>query len=842
VKISYNWLKELVDLSSISSPQDLADLLTERGLEVEEIARQDQGLEMVITAEILEKGKHPDSDRLSLCKIKTGKKVGGTDEILEVVCGATNHKTGDKIALAQVGASLPNGMKIGKGKIRGVESFGMLCSETELGLAKESQGIIILPAQTPIGKPIAEILGKNDTIFTLKLYANQGHFLSHSGVARELAAALSLRAAGETAMSSLKVPMSTVKLDWKNSPITVELKAGDLAPQFFGVLIEGVKVGPSPVSVVTRLQACGLRSINNVVDATNLLLMELGHPVHAYDADKISGKKIGVRLSTKGEKLPLLDGSAITLDGSELVIFDGAQAIGLAGVMGGGNSEVTEKTTRVFLECAQFDPVTVRKAKTLHQKQTDAAHRFERGVDPQGLASVISRLTTLVIELAGGKVIGSVQAQLKSPSASVAIEFPYDYAKNFLGLSISSSEVEKIFTSLEFKFEKGVDKEGGFWKVTPPSYRLDLKIRQDLAEEVARSVGYDKIPNEIPPLTSAPTPKAFSPAGAESMLMDRAKDSLVKQGLCEAINYAFTSQSWLDTFGLKAQAQVINPLSEEHEFLVPSLLPGLIQNAVTNFRHHFGSEKLSVRLFEVRPTFVFSGSGQPSMLSETETGVQENWKVSMLVTGTRYQQALRAEAGEFDFYDMKAMVESFLESMGTKGVRLIAPEQSRNAMHPTLKLLHPGQSIEVLVGNATLGHFGLLHPKLAKSLKLKGSVYLAELDWASLVKMSRAASQARTYRPWSEFPGMERDFAFVVDQAVSAEKILGVLNKVGKPLVRLAKIFDVYQGSQVPVGKRSVAARVILQDDTRSLTEAEAEEMSKKLVSALQKELSAELR
>lgn len=326
------------------------------------------------------------------------------------------------------------------------------------------------------------------------------------------------------------------------------------------------------------------------------------------------------------------------------------------------------------------------------------------------------------------------------------------------------------------------------------------------------------------------------------MLIERAKDALVKQGLCETINYAFSSQSWLDTFGMKAQTKVINPLSEEHEFLVPSLLPGLVKNAVTNFRHHFGSEKLSVRLFEVRPTFGFEGPGEPSMLNETDTGVKENWKVSLLVTGTRYQQALRAEAGEFDFYDLKAMIEGFLEAMGTKGVRFIAPDQSRAGDHPTFKILHPGQSMEILAGNATLGHFGLLHPKLSKSLKLKGSIFLAELDWSSLVKMSRAPSQARTYKPWSEFPGMERDFAFLVDQAVTAEKILGVLNKSGKPLVKQAKIFDVYQGAQVPAGKKSVAARVILQDDSRSLTEAEAEEVSKKLVGALQKELSAELR
>lgn len=839
MKISYNWLKELVDLSSLASPEECARLLTARGLEVEEVIRQDQGLELVISAHILEKGKHPDSDRLSLCKVATGRKVDGKDEVLEIVCGATNHKTGDKVAAAMVGASLPNGMKIGKGKIRGVESCGMLCSESELGLAKESEGIIILPPETPIGRPIAEILGKNDTVFTLKLYANQGHFLSHYGVARELAAALSLGSAGEKALKSLKKPASKVSLDWKGSPISIALSAKELAPQFYGCAIDGVKIGPSPRHVVAKLEAAGLRSINNVVDASNLVMLEFGHPVHAYDATKIAGGKIGVRMAIPGERLPLLDGTEIILAGSELVIIDGKdQPIGLAGVMGGGNSEVSDATTKVFLECAEFDPVTVRKAKTKHQKQTDAAHRFERGVDPFGLPHVIARFATLVMELAGGKVVGSVKAETVAPKAHSAVEFPANYALDFLGIVVSDAQVEKVFRSLDCQVEKA----GAGFRVTPPSYRLDLKMKQDLAEELARSVGYDSIPSEVPPLSNAPTTKAWAGAGAEAILIDRAKDTLVGLGLSETVNYAFTSESWLKDLGFKSSARVINPLSEEHEALVPSLLPGLIRNAMTNFRNSFGSEQVTIRLFEIRPTYEFKGEGQPSMLSETETGVVERWKVACLISGPRYASALRAEAGEVDFYDLKSVVETFFESLGTKGIRLIPSTQSRTPENPNLKLLHPGKSVEVLAGNSVAGSFGLIHPRVSKKLKLKGDVYLAEFDWATVAKMSRPASQARHYKPWSETPGMERDFAFFVSEEVTADKILSSITKAGKPLVKVAKIFDLYQGAQVPAGKKSIAARVILQEEGKSLTEADAEGVSKQIIAALTKDFAAELR
>lgn len=830
MKVSYQWLKELVDFSY--SPQELADLLTARGLEVEELTNQSKGMEKVVTGHILDKGKHPDSDRLSFCKVDVGS-AGGT---LEIVCGATNHKTGDKVAVALVGAELPNGMKIGKGKIRGVESNGMLCSEAELGLSKESAGIIILPPTTPIGKPVAEILEKNDSILTLKVYANQGHYLSHVGVAREIAAATG---------KPVKMPSAgKTNLDWKGSPISIALEAKDQAPQFFGCQIEGVKIGPSPKWLVRKLEAVGSRSINNIVDATNLVMLELGHPVHAYDATKIAGSKIGVRLAKKGEELPLLDDSKVKLDGTELVIFDGGgKAIGLAGVMGGGNSEVSDTTTKVFLECAEFDPVLVRKAKTKFVKMTDAATRFERGIDPMGLPRVMNRLAALVIELGGGKVVGSVKAQVSAPKARAAIEMPTSYVRDFIGLDVKDSEVESCLKSLECT----VEKKGSNFKVTPPSYRLDLNLREDLSEEVARSVGYDRIPSTIPKLSTQPISRAYDPQGAEQILIERAKEAFVRAGLCETLNYGFTSAKRLADFGLTASLRVQNPLSEEHEFMVPSLIPGLVGNALENYRHHFGSELPTVRLFEIRPTFARAKTDGPSdefpaAVSDFDTGVVENWKVAFVLSGTRYASALRAEAGEVDFFDGKAVLETFLDQMGAKGIRFIPLHASRNASHPTAKILHTGQAIEVLAGNQTLGHFGLLHPGIARKQKIKESLYVAELDWGVLSKMCRAASQARTFKAWSEFPPIERDFAILVDAKTTADQVLAVLQKAGKPLVKSAKIFDVYQGAQVAAGKFSIAARVILQDDSRSLTEAEAEGASNAIIAALKKDLSAELR
>ena len=849
MRISWNWLSQWVDLSDLNAdgkgPEKLAALLTSRGLEVEELHRQGQGLDLVVAVQILERNPHPQADRLSLCKVTTG-----TGEPLEIVCGAQNMKAGDKVVLAQIGAHLPNGLKITQSKIRGVVSNGMLCSEEELKLKDKSEGILILPPDTKPGTPLAQILGLDDAILHFKLTANRGDCLSHLGMAREVAAAL-----GQTihrpAVPTLPEGKSPIALGLADGAAAgTDLTAtGAEAPQFWGAVVEGVKVGPSPAWVMKRLESLGIRSINNVVDASNILMLELGQPVHAYDADKIQGGKLGVRLAQAGEDLPLLDGTSVKLAGTELVIADGARAIGLAGVMGGGNSEVTDGTTRVFLECAEFEPLRVRRSSSLHQKKTDAAHRFERGIDGTGQGYAIARLAALVTEWAGGKATSSVHklALSRQPGkrdAWPAIDVAATYFNQFLGTDFTEAEIEQSLTRLECKIEKGA---GSPWSVTPPAYRLDLSRAEDLAEEVARTLGYDRIPGTVPVLSSAPIP-ANSDAGAGALaLLDRAKDALVDHGMLETVSYGFTSKTWLKQFGMEASAVLVNPLSEEYEAMVPSLLPGLIRAAGDGWRHHFGSEPLPIRLFELRPTF-HAAPGAISAKGEMETGVEERWRLSFAMSGPRFARGLRKDLGEIDFYDVKAMLEGLFEEMGARGVRMQSLTTARNltpvgSVGATISsLFHPGQSVEILAGNQSAGIMGLLHPGLERTLKCRAPLWLGEIDWTLLVKMARPESQPRTYRPWPQVPPMERDFALIVKRDVSAERIVQIALKAGRPLAKVAKVFDTYEGSQVAQGMTSVAVRVIFFEEGRSLQETEAEAAGALILEAWKKELGAELR
>jgi phenylalanyl-tRNA synthetase beta chain len=833
MRISWNWLSEMVDLTSVGGPQGLADLLTSRGLEVEAVERQDQGLEKVVTAHIVERVQHPQSDRLSLCTVSTG-----TGEPLQIVCGAANARAGINVALAQVGAALPNGLKIAVGKIRGVESYGMLCSLEELKLAEKSEGasagILELPADTKLGLPIAQVLGRNDTILTLKLTANRGDCMSHYGLAREVAAALGKKPCR---------PGEGKALDFSGKlPISIALDAGESAPQFFGVAIEGVKIGPSPAWVVKRLEALGSRSINNVVDATNLVMLELGHPMHAYDADLLAGNRISVRMARAGEKLPLLDGQTVELAGTELVIADGsdgARPVGLAGVMGGGNSEVRDGTKRLFLECAEFASGQVRKASTKHQRRSDAAQRFEKGIDPTGLGHAISRLAHVIVELAGGKITASGATQLPSrkPFEKTEIRLAKDFSTKFLGVDAATLDVKRVKAIFE-ALDCEVKEQGNDWAVTAPAYRRDLRIAEDLAEEIARTIGYDKIPATIPVLTSDPR---FGASHRDRLaLINRTKDLLAASGLKETINFSFTQASWLEKFGMPSSLKLLNPLSEEHEVMVPSLLPGIVRNALDNWHQHFGAaEELPIRLFELRPVFSAVPGQALSAKGEMETGAQEKYQLVIALSGPRYAQALKAEQAPVDFYDLKAVVEGLFEQLGARGVRSQPMSASRTGGNA---LFHPGQSVEILAGKDVAGYFGLLHPGKARELKVRAPLWLAQIDFEAVSKLARPASEAKTFKAWPQFPAIERDFALVVKNDVTTDKITQLALKAGRPLAKVAKVFDIYRGSQVAEGMTSVAVRVIFYEESRSLQEAEAETASTQILEAWKKELGAELR
>ena len=837
MRVSWNWVSEIIDGAAgkkgflsekVGGPKGLAALLTARGLEVEHMLEMAEGFDKVVSVQILERNKHPEADRLSLCKVSLG-----SGEPLDIVCGAQNMKAGDKVCLAQIGAQLPNGLKIAKSKIRGVESFGMLCSESELKLKDTSEGILILPSDTPLGRPLAEILGLDDVMLTLKLTANRGDCLSHFGLAREIAGVAGVKLekpAGYAALGSADT--------WKGSPISVSLEAGREAPQFLGVYIEGVKVGPSPAWVVKRLEALGGRSINNVVDATNLVMYELGHPVHAYDADRIEGKKIGVRMATAGEMLPLLDGSEVKLAGTELVIFDGSgRSVGLAGVMGGGNSEVKDTSTRLFLECAEFDAVRVRRAATSFAKRTEAAQRFEKGVDPEGLEAAMRRLTEYILQFAGGKVVGAQAVRDASRSASTRAErvrkisFGAGYINEFLGTSFSDAEIKASLEQVGCKVAAG-----STWTAEAPTYRLDLSTREELSEEVARTLGYDKIPSTVPPLSSIPELRHAL------TVLDRAKDAMAEAGLSETLNFSFTSQAWLKQFGMQSTAKLLNPMSEDQEVLTPSLLPGLIRGALTNWRHHFGSDSPVIRQFEIRPTFHVTGEVKAE--GEMKTTVEEKWRLAFMISGPRFSGGLSNEVGQVDFFDAKAVLESLFQAMGTRGLRLqpLSGEQAKVGSLTVGQMFHPGQSAEIIAGNRPAGVVGLLHPLLARELKTRAPLWICELDWEQLAQFSRKAPDSPQFKVWGEFPPMERDFALLVKDGVTAEKITQSAVKAGKPLAKVVKVFDVYRGAQVAEGMTSVAVRVTFFDETRSLQETETEAASAAIRAAWKKDLGIELR
>lgn len=829
MKISYRWLGEWVDLSGFKKPEELADLLTSRGLEVESVESQDKGLEKVISVQILEKVKHPEADRLSICKVNPG---NGND-YLDIVCGAQNMKVGDVVALAQIGALLPNGMKIEKGKIRGVVSNGMLCSETELGFAKESDGILILPEKTPVGWKLADVLGLDDVIFEIKLTANRGDCLSHRGLAREVAAAIG---------KPLK-PARIIEFKGSSSPIRVALDAGEDAPQFFGAYMSGVKLGPSPEWLKRRLEGIGQRSINNLVDIGNYLMFEYGFPVHIYDADKLEGGVLTVRKSKAGEKLPLLDGEEIETTGEELLIVDGKKPVGLAGVMGGGNSEVSDTTKNVFLECAEFNPTLVRRAAFRFNRRSEASLRFEKGIDPKGHREAIGRLIELVSKLGQGELVGGSFAELPSRANYQAkkIETSARFINEFLGTSVDAKKIKEILEQLdcgvELKFSGGGDHGDSPFLITPPTYRLDLNIREDFAEEIARSIGYDAIPTTIPTLSGMPKARLGDTKTHRLDVIEGVKDSLATLGLHEVLTYSFQSESWLAQFGMKSQVRILNPLSEEQGFMVPSLLPGMMKAFQENERHHFGSDPLSVRLFEVRPVFEFKGD-KIEAKNESETGVIEKLRLSILISGPKLDQGLKSERGEVDFFDLKAIVESLFEKLGTKGIRTRAADA--NLLADKGNLFHPGQSLQWAVGKEAIGFMGRAHPKLEAELKVRNPIYWAEFDLEPVISLT--AQKEVSFKLWSSFPTMERDYALLVNDALPSENLVQSALKHGKPIAKVVKIFDTYKGAQLPSGKISIGVRVIFSYDGKSLEEKQVDQCSELIVKKWNEEFGAELR
>jgi phenylalanyl-tRNA synthetase beta chain len=822
VKISYQWLKDYLTLPPEATPEEVAKRLTFAGLEVEGVTHLAKGLGQVVVGQILERNKHPNADRLSLTKIDVG-----TGTPLSIVCGAQNIAAGQKIPVALIGASLPNGLVIKAAEIRKVPSQGMLCSLDELVLPKEWQaedGIFLLDPKAKIGTPFAEYLGRNDHILEVNVTANRGDVLSHFGMAREVAALFGL---------SAKLPEPKVAEQAGGVVASIVNKAGkELCPRYFGRLIEGVKIAPSPDWLKKKIEGIGLRSINNVVDVTAFVMFEMGQPLHAFDADKLKGKDdkiaVTVRTSKKGEKFRTLADKEVELEEGELLIAAGKDehGVALAGVMGGLNSEVDDKTVNVFLESAEFHPTRVRKTGRRLALLTDAGYRFERGVDSGRVEWAAQRATDLILQVAGGKARKMVCSEGSSdlePMAQLRLRLA-DIQK-VLGKAPEVLKVIQILRGLQIPCEAAAGEQGTV-NVQAPRWRKDIKRTVDLVEEIARIWGFENLESTLP-LGGVGETEVVESRRRAYFQVRRIRRHLASLGFFEALNYGFTSPEILAKIHseeeLKKAVHVANPVTADHSMMKPSLLSGLLVNLAHNLAHG----RKDIRLFEGRR--VFKRAGVPLQRdARLETGVEEDVNLALLMTGAEVDEFWQGKAAPVDFYSLKGTLESLFELLGTVSVQF-QPGSEKS-------FLHPGQSATLVAQNKPIGSFGRLHPRVEKNFELGQDVYFAELRLDALLSNER---KIYTFSEFSHFPEVERDFSVLVKESVNAQMIRQLVTKTAKPLIQDFQFFDVYKGSRVPEGHVSYAFRVVLGAMDHTLTDAEITVAQEKIMKELEKEFQA---
>ncbi|BEH10499.1 MULTISPECIES: phenylalanine--tRNA ligase subunit beta [Geobacter] len=799
--VTYNWLKEFVECDL--STQELGDLLTMLGLEVEGVREVGGGLDQVVVAVVEERRKHPNADKLSLCKVNNGR------EILDIVCGAQNFTAGDKVALAQIGAVLPGDFKIKRSKIRGEESCGMLCSERELGLSAESEGIMILPSDLPLGVPLFDALGLKDTIFEIGLTPNRADCLSVIGVAREIAAKLGKRITypGHAVVESGE-PVT--------QKATVIVEDPELCPRYTARFISGCSIGPSPAWLVRRLEAVGMRSINNVVDVTNYVLMEYGHPLHAFDADLLENSTIVVRRATDGEVFTTLDGQQRTLTAGDLTIRDGARSVALAGIMGGENSEIRDTTTNILLESAYFNPSAIRRTAKRLGLHTESSHRFERGADVAIVTRALDRAAALLAELAGGTVAAGIIDAYPTPVSHRTIRFRVDRCNALLGVELSADEMKALFHHLEFTT---VTVEPGIIDVTVPTFRVDLEREIDLVEEVARLNGYDRIE------TTMPRARVFSDRPTKHQRMERrCRDLMVGQGFNEVITFSFMAPGALDRMmlgpddGRRSVVALRNPLVDEQAVMRTTLLPGLLEAASRNLNYR----SLDLRLFELRRVY---------LRVEGEQLPNEPLVLAGLMTGRRYPEGWTQEKHPLDFYDVKGVVETVLDAFSVSGATY--------SSDGTDVFYHPGKSCTVRCGDSILGSLGELHPDVQDNFGIDQPVFYFELNFERLLSVARGAAAVV---PPSRFPDTFRDIAMLVADETPAADIVRCIGGLRIREIESAAVFDLYKGVHVPEGKKSIAVRVRYRSTEKTLSDDEVSPLHQKVVDSLVAKLGATIR
>ena len=793
MKFSESWLRTLVDPQLTSA--ELSHLLTMAGLEVEELAPVAPAFDSVVVAQVLEVVRHPDADRLNVCRVDTGSGTPTT-----IVCGAPNVAVGLKVPCALPGAQLPGDFTIKIAKVRGIESSGMLCSAKELGIAEEAAGLLILPPDAPVGQSIRQYLDLDDNQFELKLTPNRADCLSLLGIAREVGA---ITGAATSLPVVPEVPASIADTR------AIVLDAPEACPLYCGRIVKDVDAkAPTPEWMKRRLERSGIRAISALVDVTNYVMLELGQPLHAFDNTRLEGA-VHARMARAEEKLLLLNEQTIAVDADILMISDDAKPLAMAGIMGGEESGITLETTELFLESAFFAPKAIAGRARRYGFGSDASHRFERGVDFGGTRRAIERATQLILDICGGQAgpVGEARAALPDRKP---VRLRTARAEKVLGLPLGAERIAGLFTGLALSFEQ----QGDDFLVTPPSWRFDMEIEEDLIEEIARLHGYDNIPAPAPrgQMKMMAQPEAQRPAY-------RIRQMLADRGYQEVVNFAFVEEAWeADFSGKTEEAELIrlaNPIASQMAVMRSTLFGGLISNLLTNLKR----KQSRVRLFEVGRTFHREPQAVPV------AGFHQPLKLAGLAFGGALPEGWGSGARKVDFFDVKGDLEA-----------LLAPVQLRfeRVTHPAL---HPGRAARVLLEYREIGCIGELHPEWAQKYDLPQAPVVFELDFAALT-----AANVPAYAEVSRFPPVIRDLAIVVDHDLALQTLLDGLKGKLPALVQDIQLFDVYTGKGVPENKKSLAFRIVMQDTQRTLQDTEVDLAMQQLVSCLEQAFAAQLR
>lgn len=813
MKISYNWLNDYLNLTI--SPEQTSEILTDIGLEVEktEIVESIRGgLKGLVIGEVLEVEKHPGADKLNKTRVNIG------EEILNIVCGAPNVKQGQKVVVATVGTVLytENGesFKIKKSKIRGEESAGMICAEDEIGIGKSHEGIMVLDSSAKIGLPAAEYFDlKNDTVFDIGLTPNRADAMSHFGVARDLMVALKHKKILPKEAQCCSPSVSSWKVDNTNLTITIDIKNPEACPRYAGVTLSGLTVKDSPEWLQKRLEAIGLAPINNIVDATNFVLHELGQPLHAFDADKIKGKQIIVKHTSDKQKFITLDESARELHSEDLMICNIEEPMCIAGVFGGLESGVNESTTSIFLESAYFNPVSVRKTAKRQGLNTDASFRFERGIDPETVVYALQRAALLIKEIAGGTISSEIQEFYPVQIQNHRVSFNYDNCVRLIGTNISEKIIDSILEDLQIK---QLSKTGKDLELEVPAFRNDVLRESDITEEILRIFGFNNVP--VPAkLNTSITHKDKTDSRA---LLNLVADRLSDNGFAEIMSNSLSKSAYLETFeskkiNSKFAVTMLNPLSSELNTMRQSLLFNGMEAIIYNINRKNGN----LKLFEFGKTYF-----------KFDSGYEENQVLSLFVTGNEHSENWDKEEKQVDFFSIKKEVINTLSRLGILKNQLI--QATKN------ELLAEGLAISI--NKKPVADFGRVSKKVYAHFGIKQPVYYAEINWDSVLQLM--VMNKTKYKELAKFPSSRRDLSLLLDKEIKFEQIQEIASRADKKILKEIGLFDIYEGKNLPEGKKSYAVSFLFQDENKTLVDNQIEKIMTKIQGELESKLGASLR